>query len=175
MASWAESEGKLIDPVKWTTPGEMGAEHRVFLDADRCCAVKITNTGKCGMTYRNAEPASAIPHEYLMRWILQNQIFGDDAWLEGVVRAPSGICLAVGQKWIPGMVPDSDRILVAMNELGFEPGVLSESYFRREDGIAVMDCHEGNFILGYDSILYPIDLVILPADEALKRSLGFQA
>lgn len=171
LASWAEREGKLIPADRWMAPIEMGAEHRVFLDEERSCAIKITNTGKCGMTYREGEPAAASAMEYLERWILHNEVFNDQVWLEGVVVGPSGISLAVGQPWIEGDVPSPEMILEQMCELGFAPTALHESYFRERDGIAVLDCHEGNFILGLDGILYPIDLVVVTADEALMARM----
>ena len=168
MATWAQRESKLIPPERWTGPIESGAEHRVFYDEVRNCAIKITNTGKCGMTYRDGEPAAATAMEYLDRWILHNRVFDDQVWLEGVIEGPSGISLVIGQAWIKGAVPDSEVICTHMEERGFSPTNLPESYFRREDNLAALDCHEGNFILGEDGVFYAIDVVIQLADNALK-------
>ena len=172
IVAWAKTSGKLIDCDRYQTPDEMGAEHRVFFDAATNAAIKITNTNRCGMTYLDGEPVAALPLEYLERWQLQNQLFADDAELEGVIESPSGISLVIRQRWIVGSVPREDEIIALMQALGFQTTALPECYYRATDNLAVMDCHDGNFMLGDDGKIYPIDIIPLHPDEGLKQRLG---
>jgi oligopeptide/dipeptide ABC transporter ATP-binding protein len=172
LAAWARREGKLIAPETWLAPEETGAEHRIYFDESRTCAIKITNTGLCGMTYRQGQPVSATPWEYLERWLRHNEVFEDAAWLEGVMVGAAGISLVIGQPWISGEVPSSEDIHTHMRDLGFDPCNEPESYYRRHDGLAALDCHEGNFIAGGDGKMYAIDVILVQADEKLKSRLG---
>ena len=172
LARWAQDSGKLIPSERWVTPEELGAEHRVFYDPSRSSAIKITNSGKCGMTYRQGQPEAATPIEYLERWLNHNSLFADTVWLEGVMQTPSGPCMAVGQIWIEGEVPAVETVESFMKGLGFEKTALPECFFRSSDSMAVMDCHTGNFILGNDGILYPIDVIPVKADATLRERMG---
>ena len=149
----------------------MGAEHRVFGDDSRVAAIKVTNTGRCGMTYRFGEPEAATPVEYLQRWQLHNLVFNDTVWLEGVMESAAGICLVVGQNWITGEVPSEEQVHDFMLRLGFQATALPESYYRASDGLAALDCHQGNFIIGLDGVTYAIDVVMVVADAALKARM----
>jgi peptide/nickel transport system ATP-binding protein len=171
VAGWAKNAGKLIPADRWTTPEELGAEHRVFFDEARSCAIKVTNNGRCGMTYRQGEPEPATAVEYLERWLLHNKLFADTVWFEGVVETPAGYSLAVGQVWIEGDVPAVEDVESFMRTLGFDTTALPECYYRAADDMAVMDCHTGNFISGRDGIMYAIDVIPVKADAALKRRM----
>jgi oligopeptide/dipeptide ABC transporter ATP-binding protein len=172
LLEWAHEQDKLISANRWLTPEELGAEHRIYFDETRHCAIKLTNTWQAGMTYHLGEPVAATPIEYLERWQRHNTLFADQVWLEGVVDTPSGPCLAVGQVWIEGDVPQASDILDLMKELGFQATHHPEHFFRPTDGLVVMDCHEGNFILGQDGLLYPIDVIPVPGDSSLLAILG---
>ncbi len=169
---WAKETENLIPADRYLTPDEMGAEHRVYFDTLRCLAIKVTNTNRCGMSYCNGEPDSATPLEYLARWQMQNVIFGDDAELEGVIESPSGIALVMRQRWIVGIVPEEERITALLGRLGFEQTLLPECYYRASDDIAVMDCHDGNFLMEASGLVVPIDVIPLHPDEGLKQRLG---
>jgi oligopeptide/dipeptide ABC transporter ATP-binding protein len=171
---WAKDAGKLIPADRYLTHDEMGTEHRVYFDASRCLAIKVTNPNRCGRSYCNGEPYSATPLEYLARWQMQNAIFGDDAELEGVIESPSGIALVMRQRWIVGVVPEEERITALLGSLGFEPTLLPECYYRASDDIAVMDCHDGNFIKLENGLVVPIDVIPLHPDEGLKQRLGLR-
>lgn len=51
LVEWAQACGRLIPANRYMQPDELGAEHRVYYHAGRHLAIKVTNTGKCGMTY----------------------------------------------------------------------------------------------------------------------------
>ncbi len=172
LVKWAQACGRLITADSYMQPDELGAEHRVYYRADRHVAIKVTNTGRCGMTYIKGQSESALPHEYLERWRLHNHIFGDDVELEGLIQTPAGISLVVSQRWIAGTVPEDGQIDLLMRGLGFVPTDYLESYYNTETGIAVLDCHDGNFILGNDGRNYPIDVIPLVPDSETKQLMG---
>jgi hypothetical protein len=172
LLEWAREQGKLIPADRWLTPEELGAEHRIYFDEARHCAIKLTNTWQAGLTYHLGEPVAATPVEYLKRWQLHNALFADQVWLEGVVDTPSGPCLAVGQVWIEGDVPQTSDIFELMRDLGFQATNDPEHFFRPSDGLVVMDCHDGNFIMGKDGLLYPIDVIPVEGDSSLLANLG---
>lgn len=124
------------------------------------------------MTYADGEPVSALPLEYLERWEAQNLLFGDTADFEGVMETPSGLSLVVSQRWITGDVPTEDEIDNLMWSAGFESTNLTECYFRRSDNLAVMDCHDGNFVKIDDGLVIPIDVIVVKADEGLLQKMG---
>jgi oligopeptide/dipeptide ABC transporter ATP-binding protein len=175
LLEWAGQQGRLIPGERWLTPEELGAEHRIYFDSARQCAIKLTNTGQAGMTYCFGEPVAATPFEYLRRWQMHNELFGDQVWLEGIVDTASGPCLAIGQPWIEGGVPEAADIAGLMSELGFERTADPEHFFRPTDGLMVMDCHEGNFIAGVDGLLYPIDVIPVRGDKALIAKLSLDS
>ena len=172
LAAWAKSASKLIPGDRFQEPTALGAEHRVFHDQPTGCAMKVTNLGKCGMHYESGEPVPATPLEYLTRWHLQNEIFGDTAEFEGVMETPMGWSLVMSQRWVTGDVPTENDVSEMMKGLGFETTALAESFYRAEDDIAVMDCHDGNFVKLDDGMVLPIDVIPLHPDTGLKERLG---
>ena len=172
LKTWAQACGKLIPADTLQCPVALGAEHRVFFDEKRRLAIKATNTGCCGMAYPNGEPAPALPSEYLQRWIWQNSLFGDCAEFEGVLENPAGLCLIVSQPWITGDVPPDEAIQAYLAANGFAMTELHESHYRATDGLAVMDCHDGNFLLAGDGMILPIDVIVVRADDGLKQRMG---
>ena len=172
LVSYAKSKRCLIPADRYFGPIDQGAEHRVFFEAARSRAIKITNANQCGMTYLHGEPVAALPEEYLQRWIQHNQIFGDDVELDGVMESPSGISLVVSQKWIVGEASSLERIAQYMAMLGFAPTHSVYDYYRASDNLAVLDCHEVNVMLGINGRMYAIDVIPVNADEALKKVLG---
>ncbi len=172
LAAWAKGAGKLIPPGKFQQPTALGAEHRVYHDEARQSAIKVTNTGKCGMSYESGEPVPALPLEYLVRWLAQNEIFGDAVEFEGVVESPHGLSLVVAQRWITGEVPTENEIADLMGTLGFESTPLHECFHRAADDYVVMDCHDGNFVKQDDGLVVPIDVISLHPDAGLKQRLN---
>ncbi len=172
LAAWAKSNGRLIAADRFQQPTALGAEHRVYHDQKQGYAFKATNTGRCGMFYEQGEPVSSLPSEYLERWRLQNEIFGDTAELEGLIETPTGVCLVVSQRWITGDVPSEFDIIEVMQSLGFATTAQAECYYRALDDIAVMDCHDGNFVKLENGLVVPIDVIPLHPDAGLKQRLG---
>ena len=172
LLTWAQQTGKVIPADRYLTPDEAGAEHRVFFDEVHSSAIKVTNPNRCGMSYPHGEPEAATPGEYLERWRLHNAVFGDDTELEGIIESFAGLAVVMRQRWIVGTVPTMEDITGLMRDLGFQPTALPECVYRAEDDIAVMDCHEGNFLLGENGIVFPIDVIPVRPDTGLKKRLG---
>jgi peptide/nickel transport system ATP-binding protein len=175
LVTWAMESGRLIPADRYLTPDDLGAEHRVYFDPELSSAVKVTNTNRCGMCYEMGEPVAATPLEYFCRWELHNLLFADDAELEGVIDSPSGVALVMRQRWIVGSVPTQEQIAESMSVLGFGPTSIPECFYREEDNMAVMDCHDGNFLIGEDGEVLAIDVIPVPADAGLKQRLGISS
>ncbi len=171
LAGWAAANGKLIDRSSLGELIEEASEHRVFYDPVTGCAIKVTHPGQCGNAFSQGGFDGALPEEYCRRWISYNELFGDHVTFLGVVDGGDGICLAVAQRWIEGERPDRDVIHAWMTGLGFAQSTNLRDYFRQEDSIAVLDCHEDNFILEHGTDLVPIDVRVMPLDADLKRAL----
>jgi peptide/nickel transport system ATP-binding protein len=172
LAAWAKSSGKLIVADRFQQITAQGAEHRVYHDQTNGLAYKVTNLSLSGMSYDQGEPVAATPYEYLNRWLLQNEIFGDTAEFEGVIEAPHGYNLVVSQRWITGDVPTEDEIKNFMSHLGFVSTALPECFYREEDDLAAMDCHDGNFVKLENELVVPIDVILQYSDQALRTRLG---
>ena len=175
LVQYAKAVGRLIATSRFGTPDDSGAEHRVYADERQRKVFKVTNPNRSGMTFVNGEPAAALPSEYLLRWIHHNELFGDDVQFEGIVENPSGISLVVSQQWVTGAPPTAEQIADHMTELGFTRVGEGDDYYRAADQIAVLDCHELNFILGIDGEVYAIDVIPITADTAVKTALEVPA
>ncbi len=171
LAEWAKDSGRLIAADSFSQPVAMGAEHRVFYDQERRLALKVTNVGMCGMTFVDGEPSPALPVEYLERWQLQNDLFGDVAELEGVLIAPAGVSLVISQPWIVGGAPSVDEIRELLGIAEFLPTTVPESYYSARLQLALMDCHEGNFVKTPEGLVVPIDVIFVRLDDGLRKLL----
>lgn len=147
------------------------SEHRVFYDPGTASAVKATHPGRCGNAFPEGGFDGALPEEYCRRWLAYNDLFGDDASLIGVMEEAQGISLIVRQRWIEGGRPDKDAIYAYMDSLGFSQAPNLRDYYHEAGQVAVLDCHEDNFILSRHGGLVPIDVHVLPLDTGLKRAL----
>ncbi len=112
-----------------------------------------------------------MPLDYLERWSLQNDVFGDTVEFEGVMKSPGGISLVVSQAWITGEVPTEEEIIECMKSFGFLPTSLPESFYSPVRDQAAMDCHDGNFVKVGGWVL-PIDIIIFTPDAGWRTQLG---
>jgi hypothetical protein len=100
-----------------------GKEHQVWFGKNS--VKKATFPGRFGSSLDGL----ATPLEYLRRWSLSNEIFGDEARLNGVVRAGDGLRVVISQPFI--QAADLDRphptgpaIVEFMRDNGFQRGRL---------------------------------------------------
>ena len=188
LQQWARQHGCLIDEAAWQAlqPVSHGsAEHEVRFRVADGRAVKRTHPGTFGFLPAQREgrwvsvPAS--PLDYLIRFQLQNALFGDDVRLEGVMESsgPSmvigqpaaGISFVISQRWVDAADPQRPHpaegaIAEFFAQRGFLriPGAFY-GWLRPADGVAVLNARPDNFIATTDG-LFPIDLhlhVPLPA------------
>jgi hypothetical protein len=161
----------LIEPDSFGELQDEASEHRVFYDADTGDAIKVTHPGRCGNAFPQGGFDAALPEEYCRRWLAYNDLFGDHVQLLGATKTDAGISLIIKQRWIEGSRPDKDTIYVFMDRLGFMQAPNLRDYFCEDEGIAVLDGHEDNFVLETGGELVPIDVHVLPLDADLKRAL----
>ena len=120
----------------------------------------------------------ATPLEYLDRLLLQNEVFGDDLRLLGIIDKARGMHVVTSQPDIDGGLVTPEEIIAFMAASGFtridavrlghEDAL---AFYRPADGLAVFDCHIGNFIKSGPHVV-PIDLIVQRAGPVLLAALG---
>jgi Serine/Threonine/Tyrosine Kinase found in polyvalent proteins len=122
----------------------------------------------------------ATPFEYLRRIVLFNRVFGDVIQIEGVICDPGREAIVTSQPVIRGHAASDAEVTDAMQKLGFsisdcpplgKNDVPSQSFYNADERVAVFDTHGENFLVG-DSIVTPIDALIVVADEDLLRYMA---
>jgi hypothetical protein len=122
----------------------------------------------------------ATPFEYLRRIVLFNRVFGDVIQIEGVICDPCREAIVTSQPVIRGHAAKDAEVADAMHKLGFalsdcpplgKAETPSQSFYNPDEKVAVFDTHGENFIVG-DSIVAPIDALIVVADEDLLRYMA---
>ncbi len=187
LLAWAEQTKCLIAESDFLTlplACDETGEHEVRYRESDQRAVKRTWPGTFGMmpefSMAGWVPGYATPLEYLQRFELQNLIFRDQVWLEGVIHTgeksklvgavDGGCSLVISQPWLVAANPEEphpsdDEIDALMRERGFAP--LPNSFFgwfRESDNILICDAKPDNFIMSPGGIL-PIDLLIVRCSE----------
>lgn len=180
LREWARQRGCLISEADWQSlkPISHGsAEHEVRFRAADNRAVKRTHPGTFGFqpVHRDGRWVSipASPLDYLLRFKTQNELFGDDVRLEGVMESsgPSmvigqpadGISFVISQFWLDAADPEHPHppeaaIAEFFTQRGFHriPGAFY-GWLRASDGVTVLDARPDNFIATSAGI-FPIDL-----------------
>ena len=169
-----------------------GEEHQVWHDAAQGRYIKLTYAGRFGLAadaqwFFDAEREEAgakaflrdaTPLEYLDRLLLQNEVFGDDIRLLGIIDKARGMHVVTSQPDIDGGLVTLEEIVAFMAASGFtridavrlghEDAL---AFYRPADGLAVFDCHVGNFIKSGPHVV-PIDLIVQRAGPVLLAALG---
>ena len=174
LADYARREGHLITTANLAAlgaPQDTGSEHTVYYHEPSGRAWKLTLPGRCGNTFPEGQFDAALPTEYLERWQKYNEVLGDHVRFEGVIETADGTSAIVSQRWIAGERPEREAIQRHMEALGFVRTAGHHDFYRAEDNIAVLDCHEDNFVLSETGIVVPIDVHVMSATPGLKRAL----
>lgn len=191
--AWVAESGLILDPAEYLDHAQPGGqEHMILRDAESERIVKLTHAGRFGLAAdaqwffdgereeagAKAYLRDATPLEYLDRLILQNTVFGDDLRLLGIIDKARGMHVVTSQPTIRGEVVTLEEICAFMAAAGFaridavrlghEDAL---AFFREADGLAVFDCHVGNFIKSGPHVV-PIDLIIQRAAPVLLAALG---
>jgi len=182
LKQWFRDNGALFTEEEWGSLSPRTSdtsEHEVRYRIADHRAIKRTWPGTFGnlpaLVDGRWQPAPATPREYLHRWVLQNELFGDDVRLEGgmlssgpsmvIGMPPDGLSLVISQPWLDAADsriphPQEFEISAHLRDRGFEPLFRSLYGWRHlNEGIIVLDAKPDNFISTADGIL-PIDLLI---------------
>ena len=121
------------------------------------------------VVHRHDEEPQASPIDYLERWHLHNEIFGDSAEFIGALDTPRGMRLLIRQPAIQGKPATDKQIDCFFSESGWKRFQIGGdiAYFDQDRKLVVSDTHRGNIIVMEDGFLAPIDLRVQPLSEAL--------
>lgn len=163
--SWTKETGCLLDlpPAELSrTPDFEANEHQVWFQTESNRYLKATWPGFFGKRVVHAPDDSpdSSPIEYLERWHLHNELFGDSIEFIGAWESPRGMRLLITQPAIAGQPATVDQIRQFFENSGWQPFQigLDLAYFDPDLEIAISDTHPGNLILMDDGTLAPIDL-----------------
>lgn len=152
-------------------PTAEGNEHQVWFRESHASFLKATWADHFGMkvVYRSDEEPQASPIDYLERWLLHNQVFGDSVVFLGAIKDDSKLRLLIEQPAIEGTVATLEEIQSFFTASGWRPfradGNLA--FFDPDREITVSDTHLGNIIVMPNGQLAPIDLRVQRLTPAL--------
>ena len=147
-------------------------EHRVLFDAKTGRWFKATHPETYGgapsvsydldpLTNRPADHlvlSKATPLQYLARWWLFNETFGDDVRLERVLKVGYGLSLVISQRDISGVAATFEQIEKYFRERDFVPLPRSRyAFYRKLDDVIALDAHPANLVLTASGVV-PIDI-----------------
>ena len=106
------------------------------------------------------EEHKASPIAYLERWLLHNELFGDQVTFLGALQSESGLRLLIRQPAIAGTPATDAQIQQFFTDSGWKRSVIegNTAFFDPVRNMVISDTHRGNLILMDDGILAPIDL-----------------
>ena len=155
------------------TPTAEGNEHQVWYREESATFLKATWPGHFGMkvVHRHDEEPQASPVDYLRRWMLHNELFGDSVTFLGALDTPQGLRLLIKQPAIEGEVATLEQIRSFFESSGWLPFTVGEdlAYYGAEREVVVSDTHLGNIIAMPDGELAPIDLRVQPLTPTLAE------
>ena len=156
-------------------PDEEGNEHQIWHLPDAQCFLKATWPNFFGLlvVHRPNEESQASPIDYLERWHLHNEIFGDEVIFLGVQRTDQGLRLLIRQPAIAGQPATDAQIQRFFLEAGWLRFVVdgNVAFFDPVRQIVISDTHRGNIILMDDGLLAPIDLRVQRVSGSLLDSV----
>jgi hypothetical protein len=143
-------------------PDDEGNEHQVWFSPSSSIYLKATWPSFFGMLviHRNNEEPKASPIDYLERWQLHNELFGDSVEFLGIIRSNGAMRLMIKQPAIIGTPASMEQIDTFFRSHGWQPFKVSnnQAYFDPQRNVVISDTHRGNIILMDDGLLAPIDL-----------------
>ncbi|MES2921906.1 MAG: hypothetical protein V4819_10175 [Verrucomicrobiota bacterium] len=152
-------------------PDDEGNEHQVWFIADSASFLKATWPDFFGLLviHRQNEEPKASPIGYLERWLLHNELFGDDVRFLGVIEQDGQLRLLIRQPAIAGEPATLEQIDTFFTRNGWLRFTVSGeiAFFDPERNVVISDTHRGNLILMDDGLLAPIDLRVQALSGAL--------
>jgi len=178
LLEYAEKYGKLLsqDHLSQFSYKGSGAEHRVFHDAEKGRAVKVTHPNRYGHS-AYGPGLSATPSEYLRRLAWANGILGDDFRIHGVICEEEHIEIVSSHPWITAHPespqPSTEEIAAYFKRFDFEPVSVDPSvplYFNRRSGLLIIDATDLNVIRDRNEYIAAIDVGIgFPGPQILRQ------
>jgi hypothetical protein len=173
LEEWAAKTTSLIAPgllEQLQLVSDSTSEHTVRYDESRKRAIKETFPDEFGwvpiLDSGRWTAGIARPLDYIRRWQLFNQVFGDSVRLEGARRYEDGkVSIVISQSWRAAgdsrnPNPTREEMEEFLHQAGFVP--VPDSYrgwYRSGDGILLIDANPDNFVqTRYGTV--PIDLPI---------------
>jgi len=163
--AWAKESGFLAEhppPELSRSPDFEANEHQVWFEAETNTYLKAAWPGFFGKRVVHAPDDSpdSSPVEYLERWHLHNELFGDSIEFVGAWESPLGLRLIIRQPAIAGQPADEEQIRRFFEDSGWRPFQigLDLAYFDPALEVAISDTHPGNLVLMDDGTFAPIDL-----------------
>ncbi len=156
-------------------PDEEGNEHQVWYLPETRSVLKATWPDFFGLlvVHRPDEEQAASPIAYLERWLLHNELFGDDVRFIGALTTDRGLRLLIHQPAIAGSPATDESIREFFASSGWKPFFAdgNTAYLDPMRELVVSDTHRGNLILMQDGLLAPIDLRIQKVGGSLLASI----
>lgn len=152
-------------------PDDEGNEHQVWFQPHSQRYLKATWPDFFGLLviHRPNEEHKASPIAYLERWVLHNELFGDDVRFIGVLADHANLRLLIEQPAIAGTPATDEEIQRFFTSTGWQRFVIDGNiaYFDPQKQVVISDTHRGNIILMDDGLLAPIDLRVQPITGSL--------
>jgi len=152
-------------------PDDEGNEHQVWFLSDSNSFLKATWPGFYGLLviHRPHEELKASPIDYLERWLLHNELFGDDVRFIGALEDEGKFRMLIRQPAIAGVPATGEQIERFFTGNGWLRFVVDgeTAFFDPKRQVVISDTHRGNLILMDDGLLAPIDLRVQPVTGAL--------
>ena len=181
LINWARGRRLVVPRSSWDLNARIGgAEYDVWTHSG--FYYKATRADHFGWTVLAGEEGSpdqayATPLEYLQRWRLSNQLFGDTAQIHGISSSVDGMHIIIRQPYVHGKFPTQEQIQKMLARYGFImiPGFSlgaqrRTSYYHPIKRIGIFDAAEDNFILS-SRMPVPIDVVPIKAGNLLHEQL----
>lgn len=153
------------------TPDDEGNEHQVWFEETSGCYLKATWPDFFGLLviHRPHEEPKASPIDYLERWQLHNEVFGDEVRFLGALQTEGGLRMLIRQPAIAGAPASEEEIRRFFTDSGWLPFKIegNTAYFDPARRVVISDTHRANLILMDDGLLAPIDLRV----QAVSGSL----
>lgn len=161
---------RLDPPVDLSKePDARGDEHEVWFVGKR--VIKLAHPDFFGLrvVHRSDEDQRCLPCEYFERWVLHNEIFGDDVDLPGAVDSLEGARMVLTQQAIKGTPADVGKIEDFFLGNGWRRFQANgnTAWLDETRSLVVSDTHQGNLIQTGDGVLVPIDFRIQTVSGAM--------
>ena len=170
----AEEQNLFLQEVPYQltlSPDDEGNEHQVWFQQHSQRYLKATWPDFFGLLviHRPNEEHKASPIAYLERWVLHNELFGDDVRFIGVLADHANLRLLIEQPAIAGTPATDEEIQRFFTSTGWQRFVIDGNiaYFDPQKQVVISDTHRGNIILMDDGLLAPIDLRVQPITGSL--------